>query len=106
MTDPTSSAVAGLQELTQAERRAADVGVALLLRLRPAPTALRVVPAPEIGGVSVHEPVRGGRTVHVGPDGTVLFTPSAVPPHQARARYLAGERTPPERFGARGSGDG
>lgn len=57
---------------------------------------LRVVPFDD--GIAVMQPMRGGATIFVGADRTVLFQTSAVGFSKGVAAFRAGERTPLERF--------
>lgn len=79
----------------------AAVGESLFRRLadgagRSLDETLTVVPFDD--GVAVVRPVRGGGTIFVGPDGTVLYQGSSVGFARGVAAFRAGERTALDRF--------
>lgn len=89
-------------------QRLIDWGAELFHRIAPG-VVLSHRPLPEDDAVVVVHPVRGGGSIYVAPDESVLFMASAVPPHRALEMFRAGRRTPVERFGASRpapSGDG
>ncbi|GAB2965244.1 hypothetical protein GCM10027280_62550 [Micromonospora polyrhachis] len=80
-------------------QRLVDWGSELFHRIAPG-VVLDQHPLPEDDAVVVVHPVRGGGSIYVAPDESVLFMASAVPPHQALEMFRSGRRTPVERFGA------
>ncbi|MVA75880.1 hypothetical protein GC722_07570 [Auraticoccus sp. F435] len=78
---------------TAAQQRLLEVGSALWRRMVPedAPLGYRLLP--EDGAVTVSHLVRGGGTLYVAADGSVLFAASSVPPHQALETFRSGRRS-------------
>lgn len=82
---------------TDAERHLIALGTTLMQRLWPeAPLASNVLP--DGLGVAVFEMARGGGTVYVAPDETVLFVASAIDPAEGLAQFRSGRRTPKDKF--------
>lgn len=50
--------------------------------------------------VGVTRALRGGGTIVVGPDRTVLYGGSSIPPYSLLPEYRAGRRTDIEKFGS------
>ncbi|PSL38510.1 hypothetical protein CLV49_2135 [Labedella gwakjiensis] len=64
-----------------------------------APNAeLRTIPLENGAGICVVHTVRGGGKIYVAPDESVLFVGSALDFDAGLAAFLAGTRTPPEKF--------
>ncbi|MGW0433666.1 hypothetical protein ACWDV4_14150 [Micromonospora sp. NPDC003197] len=80
------------------QQRLTDWGIELFHRTVPG-VALHHRLLPEDDAVLVVHPVRGGGSIYVAPDESVLFVASAVPPHLALEMFRSGRRTPVERFG-------
>ncbi len=81
-----------------------EVGVELFQRIAPGAKVIHHL-LPDDDAVLVVHPVRGGGSMYVASDGSVLFTGSAVSPHLALERFRAGQRTPIEQFAARRPSD-
>ncbi len=77
--------------------RLEQVGRELMAQLSDNPS-LTVYTLPDGLGVAVVHAVRGGATIYVAPDESVLFSGSAVAPHAALEAFRAGTRTPKEKF--------
>ncbi|MEV0731635.1 hypothetical protein [Polymorphospora sp. NPDC050346] len=92
-----SAPAAGERVPTAAQQRLIDRGTELFGRIAPgAELGYRLLADDE--GVVVFQPVRGGGSIYVAADGSVLFAASAIPPHRALEAFRAGRRTPVERF--------
>ncbi|MFI6862579.1 hypothetical protein ACIBKZ_22245 [Streptomyces sp. NPDC050421] len=98
MSDANAGAAAGPAPPTPEQRRLIEFGEALYSRMAPG-AALGHVLLPEDDAVAVVHRVRGGGTIVVGADRSVLFSPSAHDIGVALAEFRAGVRTPVERFG-------
>lgn len=83
---------------TPEQRELIEFGEALYRRVSP-DAALGHVLLPEDDAVAVVHRVRGGGTVLVGADRSVLFSPSARDIGVALTEFRAGVRTPVDRFG-------
>ncbi|RWZ53099.1 hypothetical protein ELQ90_04025 [Labedella phragmitis] len=59
---------------------------------------LRTIPLEGEAGVCVVHAARGGGKIYVAPDESVLFVGSAMDFDAGLAAFLAGTRTPPEKF--------
>ncbi|MDD9151023.1 hypothetical protein [Plantibacter flavus] len=59
---------------------------------------LRSIPLEDGAGVCVVHTTRGGGTIYVAPDESALFVGSAMDFDAGLAAFLAGTRTPPEKF--------
>jgi hypothetical protein len=59
---------------------------------------LRTIPLENEAGVCVVHAARGGGKIYVAPDESVLFVGSAMDFDAGLAAFLAGTRTPPEKF--------
>lgn len=59
---------------------------------------LRIIPLEDGAGVCVVHAARGGGKIYVAPDESVLFVGSAMDFDAGLAAFLAGTRTPPEKF--------
>jgi hypothetical protein len=59
---------------------------------------LRTIPLENDAGVCVVHTARGGGKIYVAPDESVLFVGSALDFDAGLAAFLAGTRTPPEKF--------
>lgn len=59
---------------------------------------LRTIPLDDGAGVCVVHAARGGGKIYVAPDETVLFVGSSMDFDAGLAAFLAGTRTPPEKF--------
>ncbi|MEV0609960.1 hypothetical protein AB0I61_26700 [Polymorphospora rubra] len=95
--DDAKGAPSGGAVPTPPQQRLIDRGTELFRRIAPgARLAHRLLPDDE--GVVVVQPVRGGGSIYVAPDGSVLFAASAIPPHRALEAFRAGRRTPVDRF--------
>jgi len=97
----STSAGAGL---TPQQRRLIAHGMELYRRIEP-DADLAGHPLPEDDGVLVVHPIRGGGSIYVAADESVLFAGSALSPHLALAEFRAGRRTPLEKFGPRPPAD-
>ncbi|MEU9554197.1 hypothetical protein [Streptomyces fumanus] len=84
--------------LTPRQRRLAGLGRALLRRAAGRDAPFAVTALPEDDAVVVVHRVRGGGSVYVAADETVLFAGSAAPPHEAIEVFRSGRRTPLEHF--------
>jgi hypothetical protein len=84
--------------LTPRQRRLAGLGRALLRRAAGGDMPLAVTALPEDDAVVVAHRVRGGGSVYVAADETVLFAGSAASPHEAIEVFRSGRRTPLEHF--------
>lgn len=91
------------ESLAPDRRALADVGRALFERLaRRAGEAgagpLRTVPLPDGSGVAVVRAVRGGGTIFVAPDSSVLYVGSAIDVSAGLDAFREGQRTPLSKF--------
>lgn len=98
-----SPQVVALEALTPDQRTLADTARALFEQLaRDAGEAdsgpLNVVPLPEALGVAVVRAVRGGGTIFVAPDSSVLYVGSAIDISVGLDAFREGQRTPLSRF--------
>ncbi|MFF5256461.1 hypothetical protein ACFY4K_31035 [Streptomyces leeuwenhoekii] len=84
--------------LTPRQRRLAGLGRALLRRAAGGDMPLAVTALPQDDAVMVAHRVRGGGSVYVAADETVLFAGSAASPHEAIEVFRSGRRTPLEHF--------
>lgn len=84
--------------LSLRQRRLAGLGRALLRRAAGGDVPLAVTVLPEDDAVVVAHRVRGGGSVYVAADETVLFAGSAASPHEAIEVFRSGRRTPLEQF--------
>jgi hypothetical protein len=89
---------------TAARQRMIETGVELFQRIAPGAEVIHHL-LPDDDAVLVVHPVRGGGSIHVASDGSVLYTGSAVSPHLAIEWFRAGQRTPIEKFAAQRPGD-
>ncbi|MEO3972679.1 hypothetical protein [Streptomyces sp. CAU 1734] len=82
------------------DRRLAGIGKAYLAQLGGGGAELvpQVRELPDGLGVCVFLPIRGGGTVLVARDESVLFVGSAMGFERGLAAFREGRRTPPERF--------
>ncbi|WP_433341873.1 hypothetical protein [Micromonospora sp. CA-111912] len=85
------------QGRAQLPQRLIERGTELFGRIAPGAQLVHHL-LPEDDAVLVVRPVRGGGSIYVAHDGSVLFAASAVPPHQALELFRAGQRTPAEKF--------
>ncbi|MFI0793348.1 hypothetical protein ACH4OY_11710 [Micromonospora rubida] len=85
------------QGRAQLPQRLIERGTELFGRIAPGAELVHHL-LPEDDAVLVVRPVRGGGSIYVAHDGSVLFAPSAVPPHQALELFRSGQRTPAEKF--------
>ncbi len=82
---------------TAEQRRLIDVGIDLFRRLAPdAELGFWLLPADD--AVMVYHGVRGGGSIYVAPDESVLFAASAVSPDVALEAFRGGKRTAKEKF--------
>ena len=79
------------------QRRLVDWGIELFRRIAP-DIELGHRLLPEDDAVVVFHRGRGGGSIYVAADESVLFMASAVPPHEAVEMFRSGLRTPVERF--------
>lgn len=91
-------------ELTPAQKEQAEFGVELFRRLarkhNVAETAdIRAYRLDSVI-VGVSRAIRGGGTILVGPDLTVLYGSSSIPPYAMLPEYHTGRRTDIEKFGS------
>ncbi|WP_285040245.1 hypothetical protein [Plantibacter sp. LMC-P-059a] len=77
--------------------RLTAVGTRYFGQLTP-DAALRPIPLDDDAGVCVVHTVRGGGMIYVAPDESVLFVGSSMDFGAGLTEFLAGSRTPPERF--------
>ncbi|MEU1347206.1 hypothetical protein [Streptomyces sp. NPDC005795] len=98
MSEGNAGAATGSAPPTPGQRQLLEFGAALYRRIAP-DAALGHVLLPEDDAVAVVHQVRGGGTVLVGADRSVLFSPSSRDIGVALAEFRAGARTPVERFG-------
>lgn len=98
MNHENAGAATGSAPPTPEQRRLLEFGAALYRRISP-DAALGHLLLPEDDAVAVVHQVRGGGTILVGADRSVLFSPSARDISVALAEFRAGARTPVERFG-------
>lgn len=82
---------------TEDERRLTAVGERYFAQLTPG-AELRSIPLENGAGVCVVHTARGGGKIYVAPDESVLFVGSALDFDAGLAAFLAGTRTPPEKF--------
>jgi len=101
MTDETG----GEQAVTPEQQRLIGWGTELFRRIAP-DAELRYNLLPDDEAVVVYHAVRGGGSIYVAPDETVLFAASAAPPHEALEVFRTGRRTPIEQFVYRPAADG
>lgn len=92
-------------ERTSQQQRLIDVGMELFERIAPG-LEFSVRLLPEDDAVVVYRAVRGGGSIYVAPDESVLFASSAAPPHEALKAFREGRRTPKEQFVYRPQADG
>ncbi|WP_127794266.1 hypothetical protein [Agromyces sp. LHK192] len=95
--------VVDAERLSTDERSLAEIGTGLFERLaRDAGQAdagpLNLVRLPDGLGVAVVRAVRGGGTIFVAPDGSVLYLASAIDITTGLDVFRDGERTPLSRF--------
>ncbi|MDQ0893255.1 hypothetical protein [Agromyces ramosus] len=95
--------VVALEALPPDERALADTGRTLFEQLaRDAGEAdtgpLNLVPLPEGLGVAVVRAVRGGGTIFVAPDSSVLYLGSAIDISVGLDAFREGQRTPLSKF--------
>lgn len=83
---------------TPEQQRLIDLGVAYWRRTPSGDAPLGAELLPDDEAVVVSQQVRGGGSIYVAADGSVLFAGSAVPPHEAIEVFRSGRRTPPDRF--------
>lgn len=89
---------------TPAQKQQAEFGVELFRRLArkhnisDAATLRTYRLDGEVVGVT--RALRGGGTIVVGPDHTVLYGGSSIPPYTMLPEYRAGRRTDIEKFGS------
>ncbi|MCC4908957.1 hypothetical protein [Microbacterium sp. cx-59] len=79
------------------EERLTAVGHRYFAQLAP-DAELRTIPLDNDAGVCVAHTVRGGGKIYVAPDESVLFVASTMDFETGLAAFLAGTRTPPEKF--------
>jgi hypothetical protein len=79
------------------EHRLTAVGRCHFEQLAPG-AELRTIVLEDGAGICVMHAVRGGGKIYVAPDETALFVASAMDFEQGLAAFLAGTRTPPEKF--------
>ena len=96
-------AVVALEALPPDQRALADVGRNLFERLaqdagEAAAGPLNPVPLPEGLGVAVVRAVRGGGTIFVAPDSSVLYVGSAIDISAGLDAFREGQRTPLSKF--------
>ena len=77
--------------------RLADVAARYFAQLAPE-AELRSISLENGAGVCVVHTARGGGKIYVAPDESVLFVGSALDFDAGLAAFLAGTRTPPEKF--------
>ncbi|MEV4412803.1 T6SS immunity protein Tdi1 domain-containing protein [Catellatospora sp. NPDC049609] len=94
---PLQFATAQVPPAAGLNERLAQIGRELMAQLTEN-AALNVMPLPDGLGVRVVHAVRGGATIYVAPDESVLFAASAVSPDVALEAFRAGNRTPKEKF--------
>ncbi|WP_405108366.1 hypothetical protein OG559_26205 [Micromonospora sp. NBC_01405] len=85
------------QGRAQLPQRLIERGTELFGRIAPGAELVHHL-LPEDDAVLVVRPVRGGGSIYVAHDGSVMFAVSAVPPHQALELFRSGRRTPAEQF--------
>jgi hypothetical protein len=95
----------GERAVTPEQQRLIDWGTELFRRIAP-DAELRYNLLPDDEAVVVYHVVRGGGSIYVAPDETVLFAASAAPPHEALEVFRTGRRTPIEQFVYRPAADG
>lgn len=100
MSDENAGLATGSALPTPAQQELIEFGAALYRRISP-DAALGHVLLPEDDAVAVVHQVRGGGTILVGADRSVLFSPSTYDIGVALTDFRAGARTPVERFGQR-----
>ncbi|WP_163542073.1 hypothetical protein [Occultella kanbiaonis] len=88
---------------TPEQRRLVAVGTALLHRVWPG-IALRTFALTDDDAVLLVQPVRGGVSLFVAADESVMFYASAVEPGAALELFRSGERTDPAKFDPTGPG--
>lgn len=95
--------VVPLHELSPADRALAEVGRGLFAQLardagRDETGQLNAIPLPDELGVAVVRAVRGGGTIFVAPDSTVLYLASAIDIAAGLEAFREGQRTPLSKF--------
>ncbi|WP_326658287.1 hypothetical protein [Streptomyces sp. NBC_00385] len=98
MSDTDRGTTADVAPPTPEQRQLIEFGEALYHRISPDATLGHVL-LPEDGAVAVVHQVRGGGTIIVAADRSVLFAGSAHDIGVALTEFRAGARTPVERFG-------
>ncbi|RWZ68314.1 hypothetical protein ELQ92_03595 [Labedella populi] len=86
-----------MSTLDPGQQRLAAVAQAYFAQLTPH-AELRTIPLDDGAGVCVLHTARGGGKIYVAPDESVLFVGSALDFDAGLAAFLAGTRTPPEKF--------
>ncbi|MEH1016258.1 hypothetical protein V6U90_24515 [Micromonospora sp. CPCC 206060] len=106
--DATEEAIAGRSGTslesgpTAQQRHLIAWGTELFRRISPDPDlTLTFRLLPDDDAVLIVHPVRGGGSIYVAADETVLFAASAIAPHKALEAFRSGTRTPVDRFVAR-----
>ncbi|MFE9814936.1 hypothetical protein [Streptomyces sp. NPDC005773] len=99
MSDARTGTVGDAAPPTPGQRQLIEFGEALYRRISPDAAPLGHVLLPEDDAVAVVHQVRGGGTVIVAADRSVLFSGSAHDIGVALAEFRVGARTPVERFG-------
>ncbi|TXS34911.1 hypothetical protein [Streptomyces sp. OR43] len=98
MSEASGEAAAESAPPTPEQRQLIEFGEGLYRRISP-DAALGHVLLPEDDAVAVVHQVRGGGTIIVAADRSVLFAGSAYDIGVALTEFRAGARTPVERFG-------
>ena len=92
-----SAAPVVVAEPTGAQRRLITMGTELLHRVWPG-VELTTYALPSDDAVVLVQPVRGGVTLYVAADESVLFAASSLSPHTSLEMFRSGRRTDPAEF--------
>ncbi|MBO4210597.1 hypothetical protein [Micromonospora echinofusca] len=87
---------------TLSQRCMIERGVALFGQIAPGAHLVHHL-LPDDDAVLVVRAGRGGASIYVASDHSVLYAVSAMPPHLALERFRQGARTPPEQFAGGGA---